>query len=319
MPYLLSNFDFVTESLTLIAGNSRSPAAAQLVEAVHAGGGLLGDARACPPRIRVNRLRVARRATGPQGVEDDPVLVRSSSVAAGTDAGGLELDALVHEEGGVAAVVDDHVRPVEALGRPVEQRSVQPPVLLEGLALPGEHRSAGGGVDRARRADDDRGGGLVLRGEDVAGHPAHLGAQRDERLDEHRGLHGHVQRAGDARALQRLRRAELAAQRHQAGHLVLGQAQSGAGRPRRARGPRPRTRTLQRAPGVRTWKARRRECGSASAYSPTPLRRGGSRAARRPSPWAPSRRSVWMAQEVVRVRVCAPGAERAEGAAIWSP
>ena len=28
MPYLLSNFDFVTESLTLIAGNSSSPAVA---------------------------------------------------------------------------------------------------------------------------------------------------------------------------------------------------------------------------------------------------------------------------------------------------
>ena len=30
--------------------------------------------------------------------------------------------------------------------------------------------------------------------------PAHVGAEGDERLDEHGGLHGHVQRAGDAGA-----------------------------------------------------------------------------------------------------------------------
>ena len=44
----------------------------------------------------------------------------------------------------------------------------------------------------------------------------------DQRLDQHRGLDRHVQRAGDPRALQRLRRAELLAQRHQARHLGLG-------------------------------------------------------------------------------------------------
>ena len=77
---------------------------------------------------------------------------------------------------------------------------------------------------RAVRADDDRGGGVVLGGEDVAADPAHVGAERDEGLDQDGGLHGHVQRAGDLLALQRLRRTELAAQRHQAGHLVLGEA-----------------------------------------------------------------------------------------------
>ena len=43
-----------------------------------------------------------------------------------------------------------------------------------------------------------------------------------QRLDQHGGLDGHVQAAGDARALERLLRAVLRAQRHQAGHLVLG-------------------------------------------------------------------------------------------------
>ena len=45
----------------------------------------------------------------------------------------------------------------------------------------------------------------------------------DERLDEHGGLDGHVQRAGDPGAGERLRLGELAAHRHQAGHLVLGE------------------------------------------------------------------------------------------------
>ena len=44
-----------------------------------------------------------------------------------------------------------------------------------------------------------------------------------QRLDQHRGLDRHVQRAGDARALERLRVGELGAGRHQAGHLVLGE------------------------------------------------------------------------------------------------
>ena len=81
-----------------------------------------------------------------------------------------------------------------------------------------------GSSTRAVRADDGRRGGVVLGGEDVAGDPPDVGAQRRERLDEHGGLHGHVQRAGDARALERLLRTELLAQLHQAGHLVLGEA-----------------------------------------------------------------------------------------------
>ena len=69
----------------------------------------------------------------------------------------------------------------------------------------------------------DDGGGVVLGGEDVAARPPHLGAELDERLDEHGGLDRHVQRAGDAGAGERLRRPELGAQGPQAGHLVLGE------------------------------------------------------------------------------------------------
>jgi hypothetical protein len=67
-------------------------------------------------------------------------------------------------------------------------------------------------------------GRVVLRREDVARDPAHVGPELDERLDEHRRLHGHVQRAHDARAGERLLPAVLLAHRHEARHLVLGQA-----------------------------------------------------------------------------------------------
>jgi hypothetical protein len=61
--------------------------------------------------------------------------------------------------------------------------------------------------------------GMVLGRKDVAGRPAHIGTKRGQRFDEHGGLDGHVQRTGDARALERLRRTEFGAQRHQAGHF----------------------------------------------------------------------------------------------------
>jgi hypothetical protein len=62
----------------------------------------------------------------------------------------------------------------------------------------------------------------VLGREDVARGPAHRGAEILEGLDQDRGLDRHVQRAGDAHALERLRLGVLAADRHQARHLVLG-------------------------------------------------------------------------------------------------
>ena len=120
--------------------------------------------------------------------------------------------ALMHEHGGVAAVVEDHVGRAAAV--PFEQLGGVVPVVLQALALDREYRNAGG---------RDRGGGVVLRRIDVARHPAHVGAERGERLDQHRGLDGHVQRAGDAGALQGLLRAVLFAGRHQPGHFGFGE------------------------------------------------------------------------------------------------
>ncbi len=148
-------------------------------------------------------------------------------VLRGLDGGGLAgllvLDALVDQERGVAAVVEDHVRAAGGRVRPGQRLLRAPPVLFERLALPGEDRDALGVLGGAVRADRDSGRGVVLGGEDVAGGPTDLGAESGEGLDQHGGLHGHVQRAGDAGAGQRLRGGVLLADRHQAGHLVLGE------------------------------------------------------------------------------------------------
>ncbi|MCY1232945.1 hypothetical protein D9M72_454630 [compost metagenome] len=117
----------------------------------------------------------------------------------------------VQQQRGVAAVVQDHVG--GAAVRPVEDAVREVPVFLQRFALEGEHGRAAGG---------DRGSGVVLGRVDVARGPAHVGAQCLERLDQHGGLDRHVQRAGDARALERLRGGEFVADRHQAGHFGLG-------------------------------------------------------------------------------------------------
>jgi hypothetical protein len=63
---------------------------------------------------------------------------------------------------------------------------------------------------------------VVLGRVDVARGPAHVSAERLQRLDEDSSLDGHVQRAGDPCAAQRLLRRELFANGHEAGHLSLG-------------------------------------------------------------------------------------------------
>ena len=64
---------------------------------------------------------------------------------------------------------------------------------------------------------------MVLRAEDVATAPANVGTEFDERLDQDGGLNGHVQRADDASAFERLLGGVLAADRHQPGHFLFSQ------------------------------------------------------------------------------------------------
>merc|ERR550537_1101922 len=188
-----------------------------LLQPVHAGRRLLAHAahllRDLRPPLRVLRdrvlddvqhaleLRVRRR----RRVRERPVLrVRR-----------LSLDALVDQHRRIAAVVHDHLRALAV--RPRQHLLRAPPVLLERLALPREHR-------RSARLGDRR-SSVVLRREDVAAAPAHRRAERSQRLDQHTRLDRHVQRTRDLHALQRLRRAELLPRLHETRHLHLGERQ----------------------------------------------------------------------------------------------
>ena len=124
----------------------------------------------------------------------------------------FQLVAQVQHQGGVAAVVDDQGgSPAAGEGQCLQ---CAPPVVGQGLPLPG--------IDTHPAAGDGR-GGMVLGGEDVAGGPAHLGAQFPQGLYQHRRLDGHVQRTGHPLAAQRLVGTVLAARGHEAGHLLFRQ------------------------------------------------------------------------------------------------
>ena len=175
---------------------------------MHAGGGLFGDAAPV--------LHDVAPALGILGVNLlEQVLDHLLFVAAGRRvhpiAALLEFVAFVNQQRHVAAVVDHQLGTLAV--RMADRLVGALPVFFERLALPGEHRNSGGG---------DGGRGVILRRENVAARPADARAQVDQGLDQHRGLNGHVQRAGDADALQRLAGCVLLADRHQAGHFKLG-------------------------------------------------------------------------------------------------
>ena len=118
----------------------------------------------------------------------------------------------MQEQRRVTTVVEYHVRAASVA--PVEYSIDVLPILLEGLALHREHRCS---VRRNRRRR------MILRRKNITGRPAAFGAEGFERLDEHRRLNRHVQRACDARAFERLLCTELLASRHQPRHLLLGE------------------------------------------------------------------------------------------------
>ena len=180
-----------------------------LVEPVHARGGLFRYAAPVldhlVPVLRVLGIDLLEQ------VLDHLLLVIAARRCHTQPSPFFKLIAFVDEQRRVAAVVHDELRALAAL---VRERVIRaPPVLFERLALPREDRNADSG---------NRGCGVILRGEDVAACPAHFRAETHQRLDQHRGLNGHVQRAGDAHAGQRLCRRIFIANRHQARHLLLG-------------------------------------------------------------------------------------------------
>ena len=203
-------------------GEEERLAARHLVESVDAGGRLLRHAvnslRSPLPAGAVDLLMPAQQLQ-----DHAPLLGVRGRIERRNRARALELHALVHQQCGVAPVVENQVG-AAAVG-PGERLLGAPPVFLQGLALPREDCGTG---RRVRGSVRPHGGcccRVVLRGEDVARRPAHRRAQFDERLDQHGGLHRHVQRTHDPGAGERLQAiAVFLPDRHEPGHLVLGQA-----------------------------------------------------------------------------------------------
>ena len=148
--------------------------ALHLVEAVHAGGGLLGHA---PDGVGDGRpaLRVLGQAPG-RGARARPQLLG----VGGGRGRGRPRPSRTRRPCGPAGWRRRRRRGSwlgpPSLG-PAQGLLGAPPVLLEGLALPGEHRHALGVVDGAVGSDGHGGGRVVLGREDVAAGPAHPGAR----------------------------------------------------------------------------------------------------------------------------------------------
>ena len=189
------------------------------VEAMHAGGGFFGDALHFFSDF-VPALVVLLEALGGE-LEDFLEFFVVGGVRGGDFAVLFELDALVNQQGGVAAVVDDLIGAFAVAE--IEGALGAPPVFFQVLALPGEDGNALRIGGRAFFADGHRRGGVVLRAEDIAGAPANFGAQGGESFDEHGGLDRHVQRSHDPQTFERLGGRVFLADCHQSGHLLLGE------------------------------------------------------------------------------------------------
>ena len=194
-----------------------------LVEAVNAGRRLLAHAAKIRCHLRP-ALRVLLLLLPEQFEYDSPLLGLALGIERGHLPCLLELDAFVHEQRRVPTVVHEQRRAL-AVG-PHQGLARAPPILVERLTLPGKHGSAPRVFRRAagfRTADDDSRGRMILSREDVAGDPANIGAELDERFDQHRRLNGHVQGAHDPRAGKRRLALVALPQGHQPRHLLLGQ------------------------------------------------------------------------------------------------
>ena len=205
-------FGFGDGVVDVDGGNQKFPLFEHLIQAMNAGGGFLGNA--FPIFHDFMPETGAFLGDAFQQVFDDGNFV---AVAGGVDpvAAVFEFVTFVDEQRGVAAIVHDKLRAFVAGMR--ERGEGEVPVFFEGFALEREDRDARLG---------NRGSGVVLGREDIATGPAHGRAEFHEGLDQDRGLNGHVQRTGDAHALERFEFAVLGADGHQAGHFVLGNLDS---------------------------------------------------------------------------------------------
>ena len=193
-----------------------------LVQAMHAGSGFFGNAAesfaGAGPLLRILFENLAA-----SGEEHAPFFAVGFRVEFRHLAGVFEFGAAGHEHGGVAAVIHDEVRSL-AVG-PHEGAGGVFPIFFEGFALPGEHGHALRIVDGAVLAHHDGGGSVVLRAEDVAADPAHVGTEVGKRFNQDGGLHGHVEATHDAGARERLLACVFLAESHQARHFGFGEVE----------------------------------------------------------------------------------------------
>ena len=193
-----------------------------LVQAMHAGGGFFGNAAesfaGAGPLFRILLENLTAR-----GEKHAPFFTVGSGVEFGHLAGIFEFGAAGHEHGGVAAVIHDEVGGL-AVG-PHEGASGVFPVFFERFALPGEHGHALRIFHSALLAHHHGGGSVVLRAEDVAADPAHVGTEVHERFNQNSGLHGHVEAAHDAGARERLLAGVFLAESHEARHFGFGEVE----------------------------------------------------------------------------------------------
>jgi len=193
-----------------------------LVQAMHAGSGFFRNAAerfaGAGPLLRV---LLENLLAG--GEEHAPFFAVLLGVEFGHLAGVFEFGAAGHEHGGVATVVHDEVGGL-AVG-PHEGAGGVFPVFFERFALPGEHGHALRVFYGAFLAYHDGGGSVVLRAEDVAADPAHVGTEVHQRFNQNSGLHRHVEAAHDAGAGERLLAGVFLAESHQARHFGFGEVE----------------------------------------------------------------------------------------------
>jgi len=112
------------------------------------------------------------------------------------------------EHSGITTIIDDG-----SWARAVwedEGLESAPPVLIEGLTLPGEDSDV---------VLSDGSSSLILSGVDVAGAPSDFSTEGSEGLDEDGSLDGHMEGSGDLAALEWLSGTELFTASHQAWHF----------------------------------------------------------------------------------------------------
>ena len=262
------------------------------------------DAR---PALRVLGERALER------LEDDAELLVVGGRRVRHRAGLLELDALVDEQRGVAAVVEDHVRAVAVRPGAAPARCT---TSTPRASRPSRRRRG----CRPRRWRRRRGPGWRR----CCRRPSGPRRRGDERLDQHGGLDRHVQRAGDPRALERLRVGVLARASPSGRASRARRAGSPCGRRRRARGRRPCSPSsgswiAMRSPrevAVRAAASSRRWCFSCSQRSQSAAGTSSGRSALASSQASVASRSPGSCRrrgegEVGRGRCRAPRAARA--------